>query len=378
MEKRVVTHRLTLDLSNQKLQATVTLAKGDAALHRVVAELRNGAESLSFPPGSYALAVKNKDASIDVLDAVTLYGPDSAYPGCVVYDVTAAVTGTVGVHEAQFVICYTDDGGAVAQVTSPRIAFVIKEGLASSSAVLSAEPYQALVMARDAAKVSAEAAAGSAKAASDSEQNAKESAEAAADSAASITEEVENALSGFKDDVGKDLTDVEEALKLKANATYDAISALLGIATAEQAGAMSAKQAQQLATLVALLENEDADTTINTIREVLAAFAEMPEGTALANALAGKVDKLKDVTNVVYTVNSDGELGYKYYAKTLSKKNYATVVVRDGATQTFEVGKPREDNHPVRLVDLNDALGDIEGALDEIIAAQDALIGGTA
>ena len=173
-------------------------------------------------------------------------------------------------------------------------------------------------------------------------------------------------------------TYVNEQLGLKANATYEAISELLGFATAERAGAMSEEQAQQLATLVALLGNEDADTTINTIREVLSAFEEMPEGTALANALAGKVDKLTKVKGAVYTVNQNGVTTFKYYAHTLSPNNYATVVVRDGKTQTFEVGEPLEANNPVRLTDLNDALGDIEGALDEIIAQQTALIGGTA
>lgn len=59
-------------------------------------------------------------------------------------------------------------------------------------------------------------------------------------------------------------------------------------ATASKAGLMSATDKDNLDTIVDSFNSDDADTTINTIKEVLKAFENAPEGTNIANALAGK------------------------------------------------------------------------------------------
>lgn len=61
-------------------------------------------------------------------------------------------------------------------------------------------------------------------------------------------------------------------------------------ATTSIPGLMSSEDKEHLDTLAALLENKDS--TIDTITEVLKAFENAPEGTNIANALAGKVDKV--------------------------------------------------------------------------------------
>ena len=55
-----------------------------------------------------------------------------------------------------------------------------------------------------------------------------------------------------------------------------------------ESGLMTKTQSDNLKTLVALLSDSDANTTIDTIKEVLNAFANAPEGTNIANALAEK------------------------------------------------------------------------------------------
>ncbi len=61
-------------------------------------------------------------------------------------------------------------------------------------------------------------------------------------------------------------------------------------ATTSIPGLMSSEDKEHLDTLAALLEGKDS--TIDTITEVLKAFENAPEGTNIANALAGKVDKV--------------------------------------------------------------------------------------
>ena len=61
-------------------------------------------------------------------------------------------------------------------------------------------------------------------------------------------------------------------------------------ATTSTPGLMSSEDKEHLDTLAALLENQSS--TIDTITEVLKAFENAPEGTNIANALAGKVDKV--------------------------------------------------------------------------------------
>ena len=190
MSKKIVTHRLSLDLSNQKLQATVTLGFGDLATHRLVVDLRYGADVVELPPGSYAIAVQN---GVDVLDSVTVYGADGAYPNCIIYDVTTAVTGVEGVHEAQFKISYVDEAGALMSLTSPKIAFVVKKDLLLSSNVVLSDPYSAVVLARERAERFAQNASASAAAAKTSEENAAASATAAGASATAAKTSEENA-----------------------------------------------------------------------------------------------------------------------------------------------------------------------------------------
>ena len=59
-------------------------------------------------------------------------------------------------------------------------------------------------------------------------------------------------------------------------------------ATTSKAGLMSAADKTNLDTLVTSFSSDDSNTTINTIKEVLTAFENAPEGTDIANALAAK------------------------------------------------------------------------------------------
>lgn len=79
-------------------------------------------------------------------------------------------------------------------------------------------------------------------------------------------------------------------------------------ATEEAHGLMSIEDKTNLNTLVRLLTEEESSTTIDTITEVLNAFAGIGEGTTVANALAGKqnkVSKLGSTSKPVY-VSADG------------------------------------------------------------------------
>ena len=71
---------------------------------------------------------------------------------------------------------------------------------------------------------------------------------------------------------------------------YNNLSNTPSNATQSTPGLMSSKDKEHLDTLAALLENQKS--TIDTITEVLKAFENAPEGTNIANALAGKVDKV--------------------------------------------------------------------------------------
>lgn len=88
-------------------------------------------------------------------------------------------------------------------------------------------------------------------------------------------------------------------------------------ATTSAAGLMSATDKTNLNTLVALLADNDTNTTVDTIREVLNVFASYPEGTTIANALAGKSDTghqhgLADVNGLQSSLNSiNGTLNSK-------------------------------------------------------------------
>ena len=68
------------------------------------------------------------------------------------------------------------------------------------------------------------------------------------------------------------------------------------LATTTQAGLMSTTDKENLDTLVNSFNSDDANTTIDTIKEVLKAFENAPEATNIANALANKVDKNTEIT----------------------------------------------------------------------------------
>ncbi len=80
-------------------------------------------------------------------------------------------------------------------------------------------------------------------------------------------------------------------INLQDDITLAEVKAAIGEATSSLSGLMSAQDKQNLDTLVALLETDDADTVVNTIAEILQIFDAYPEGTSLVTALAGKVDK---------------------------------------------------------------------------------------
>jgi len=71
------------------------------------------------------------------------------------------------------------------------------------------------------------------------------------------------------------------------------------VATQSAKGLMSADDKAHLDALYSLLgDEEDADTVVNTINEVLEIFNAYPEGVTIANALALKQDVISDLTSI--------------------------------------------------------------------------------
>ena len=62
-------------------------------------------------------------------------------------------------------------------------------------------------------------------------------------------------------------------------------------ATTSKAGLMSAADKSNLSAIVTSFTSDDSDTTIDTVKEVLKAFENSPEGTNIANTFASKSDK---------------------------------------------------------------------------------------
>ncbi|MCK9577336.1 MAG: hypothetical protein M0R51_15640, partial [Clostridia bacterium] len=75
--------------------------------------------------------------------------------------------------------------------------------------------------------------------------------------------------------------------------TLAELKTFIGEATQSLSGLMSAQDKTDLDTLMALFD-EDGDSVVNTIQEVLDIFQNYPEGVDLVTALAGKVDKVAD------------------------------------------------------------------------------------
>lgn len=160
MDKGIIVHRLSLNMEDQRVQATITLAQGDTATHRLVVDLRHGTEIVEFEPGTSAvLCVQNPSVGVDVLGDVTVYGQSGVYRNCLVCDINPAVTSAVGMHEACFVL-YTAPGGAFSSLNTPKIAFVVRADLmASSNLQLEGnEAYAAIARAQIAAEEASEKA----------------------------------------------------------------------------------------------------------------------------------------------------------------------------------------------------------------------------
>jgi len=87
--------------------------------------------------------------------------------------------------------------------------------------------------------------------------------------------------------------------------TYEAMAAIVGMATEQKAGLMSATDKMAVETLKSIL-GENADTVINTIEEVFRAFESYPEGANVAAALADKVSKRTE-QKILYGVNGAGD-----------------------------------------------------------------------
>lgn len=120
-------------------------------------------------------------------------------------------------------------------------------------------------------------------------------------------DDADRELSARVDSLEKSDREQTSRLETKADATKAALVNILGYATIEQDGVMTSTQAANLATLVNLLRNDDADTTINTIREVLDAFANSSEGTYVANEFSDIKQSISDLKAVGLTVQ-DGML----------------------------------------------------------------------
>lgn len=81
-------------------------------------------------------------------------------------------------------------------------------------------------------------------------------------------------------------------LDLQDNILIGEFRTAVGDATTSFSGLLSAADKTHLDNLVALLEDSDGDTVVDTIGEILAIFNSYPEGADLVTALAGKVDKV--------------------------------------------------------------------------------------
>jgi len=91
--------------------------------------------------------------------------------------------------------------------------------------------------------------------------------------------------------------------------TLAELKTFIGEATQSLSGLMSAQDKVDLDTLMTLFD-EDGDSVVNTIAEILAIFENYPEGADLVTALAGKVDKVsgKGLSTNDFTNNDKNKL----------------------------------------------------------------------
>jgi len=137
-----------------------------------------------------------------------------------------------------------------------------------------------------------------AKVASEAKDYADEKSASLQSAISKILDGASTVAKSLKDGSGNTITSTYETKSdAKAKVAVDNLRAILGLASASAQGLMSAEDKSRLDALYALLgATEDADDVVNTINEVLAVFAEYPEGVNLANALSLKV-AFSDVIN---------------------------------------------------------------------------------
>lgn len=85
----------------------------------------------------------------------------------------------------------------------------------------------------------------------------------------------------------------------KLGSVIDTETQVFGGATSSVAGLMTAEDKAHLDALYSVFgSTSDSDTLVNTVTEVLAVFAQYPEGVTIANALASKLDAADVVDNL--------------------------------------------------------------------------------
>ena len=97
-----------------------------------------------------------------------------------------------------------------------------------------------------------------------------------------------------------DKTTTIAGVDLQDNITLTELKTAIGNATEALDGLLSKEDKATVNTLTQLLTNDDGDSIVNTLQEILDIFAAYPEGTDIVTALAGKVDNA-DVGTRTYT-----------------------------------------------------------------------------
>ena len=119
-----------------------------------------------------------------------------------------------------------------------------------------------------------------------------------------VAQAATDALSSHKDstDAHKDLFDK------KADATKDALVEIIKEASSTNMGLMTPEQVQHLEVLVDLLrDGEDDNKVTDTIREVLSAFEEYPEGVNVVQRFLDIEESVKDLDESVTETKQQGE-----------------------------------------------------------------------
>ena len=143
----------------------------------------------------------------------------------------------------------------------------------------------------------------------------------------------------LKDGSGNTITSTYETkTDAQAKVALANLRSILGLASTTAQGLMSATDKARLDALHALLgEEADSDTVVNTINEVLAIFAQYPEGVTIANALATKV-AFSDVVNNL-TSNEISKPLSAYQGKVLANSFFSAAMftVTDYNNSTGEI-----------------------------------------